>query len=213
MRTRLVSICLTASCLFFSSLSFARDLGRFVRQLPEQNVEVKTVSSPESTDSSSSVATTVVEESLPPDPQDSANGSTSSSGTTSGKGSGSASGSGSALPATTYVFPTSGEINRYWLRTTVGVKALLGAGFTASWNTWVNTSPKEWHRNGSGWSKRFGSALLDNGINTSVLVLGSRAMHQDPMYRRCDCSGTGARTKHAIKMTFMSPDRSGSLRF
>jgi hypothetical protein len=104
-------------------------------------------------------------------------------------------------------------MNRYWLRTTVGPKALIGAGFTASWNTWVTNSPHEWHRDGTGWSKRLGTALLDNGINTSTLVLWSRAMHQDPMYYRCDCSGAWPRASHAIKMTFMSRNRSGSLTF
>src|SRR4030095_8646107 len=101
-----------------------------------------------------------------------------------------------------------GKLNRYWLLATVGPKALVGAGFTATWNTWVNETLEEWHRNGSGWSKRFGTALLDNGINTSVLVLWDRAMHQDPRYRRCDCSGAWARTRHAFKMTYMSPNRS-----
>src|SRR5262249_39999474 len=63
------------------------------------------------------------------------------------------------------------------------------------------------------WSKRFGTALLDNGINTSSLILSSRAMHQDPIYYRCDCSGAWPRTMHAIKMTFMSRNRSGGLTF
>jgi len=139
-------------------------------------------------------------------------GAASSTGTASSSASATPGGIGAAA-VTPYVFPSSGTINRYWLRTTVGPKALMGAGFTASWNTWVSTSPTEWHRDGTGWSKRFGTALLDNGINTSVLVLASRATHQDPMYNRCGCSGSWARTSHAIKMTFMSPNRSGDLVF
>jgi hypothetical protein len=104
-------------------------------------------------------------------------------------------------------------MNHYWLRNTFGLKAVGGAIFTASWNTWVINSPKEWHENGSGWSKRFGSSLLDNGINTSTLVLTSRAMHQDPIYFRCECSGVGPRTLHAIELTFMARNRSGDLTF
>ena len=104
-------------------------------------------------------------------------------------------------------------MNRYWLLSSVGPKAWAGGVFTASWNTWVNTSPTEWHRDGTGWSKRLGSALLDNGINTSTNVLLSRAMHQDPMYSRCGCSGAWARTRYAIKMSFMSRNRSGNLTF
>jgi len=33
------------------------------------------------------------------------------------------------------------------------------------------------------------------------------------MYHRCDCTGTWPRVGHSIKMVFMSPDRSGSLKF
>jgi len=104
-------------------------------------------------------------------------------------------------------------MNRYWLKSTLGPKALMGAGFTASWNTWVNTTPTEWHRDAEGWGKRYGTAMLDNGINTSTLVLWSRAMHQDPQYYRCDCSGAAARAGHAIKMAFMSRNQTGSLTF
>jgi hypothetical protein len=38
-------------------------------------------------------------------------------------------------------------------------------------------------------------------------------MKQDPMYYRCGCSGVGPRIGHAIKMTFMSRNRSGALVF
>src|SRR5262249_35480334 len=68
-----------------------------------------------------------------------------------------------ASTANTYVFPSKGKMNRYWLGNTVGPKALIGAGFTATWNTWVTNSPREWEKTGEGWSKRFGSSLLDNG--------------------------------------------------
>ena len=101
-------------------------------------------------------------------------------------------------------------MNRYWLSNTVGPKTYVGAAFGASWNTWVTNSPNEWTRSGSGWSKRFGTSLLDNGINTSALVLWSRAMDQDPIYYRCDCSGAWSRSRHAIQMTFMSRNRSAS---
>src|SRR5215470_11402114 len=100
MRTWLVSICLTACCLFFSSLLSARDLRRFVPQLPEQTVDLQNVSSSVSTDSSSSEVTPVEDAVPPSDPEDSANGSPSSSGTAGPQGSSSSKGSGAALPAT-----------------------------------------------------------------------------------------------------------------
>src|SRR5262245_59274983 len=68
-----------------------------------------------------------------------------------------------------YVFPSSREINRFWIKNVVGPRALAGSVFRASWGTWVTDSPEEWHSNPSGWSKRFGVGALDNGINQSAL--------------------------------------------
>jgi hypothetical protein len=118
---------------------------------------------------------------------------------------------GAAATSTTYVFPTNGEMNRYWLRNTLGPKAWAGAAFTASWNQWVADSPREWTKDGKGWGQRYGSALFDNGINTTSLVWISRWTAQDPRYRRCDCTGVWPRTRHAIQLSFMSFKRDGSL--
>jgi hypothetical protein len=198
-----VSNCLIACCLFSSSL-FAQ----------EQPTELQNAALTETCDADTSVSETdfaAQDAVTTADPQNVASASTSS-GSSASSGSGKSSGTG-ATPTTTYVFPSSEKINRYWLFSTVGPKAWAGGAFTASWNTWVSTSPKEWHRDGTGWSKRLGTALLDNGINTSTQVLLSRAMHQDPMYSRCSCSGAAARASHAIKMSFMSPNRNGHLTF
>src|SRR5262249_49116189 len=64
--------------------------------------------------------------------------------------------SGAAV-ATTYVFPTNGEMNRYWLKNTLGPKALIGATFSASWNQWVTDNPSEWSKDFTGWSQRYGA--------------------------------------------------------
>jgi hypothetical protein len=135
-----------------------------------------------------------------------------------GKASGSVSGrakpsAGSVSTSTTYVFPTAGEMNRYWLMNALGPKAWAGATFTASWNQWITDSPKEWTKDATGWGQRFGSALLDNSINTTTLVWTSRAMGQDPRYHRCDCTGFWPRTKHAIVLSFTAYNRSGNLKF
>jgi hypothetical protein len=104
-------------------------------------------------------------------------------------------------------------MNHYWLKSTLGPKALLGAAFTASWNQWVIDSPSEWTKDTTGWGQRYGASLLDNGINTTSLVWMSRAMHQDPRYRRCDCTGFWPRTRHAIVLSVTAYNRSGDLTF
>ena len=64
-----------------------------------------------------------------------------------------------------YVFPSNRQIVRFGYRGVAGIRALAGSAFTASWNTWVDTTPREWHRDASGWGKRFGTSILDHGIN------------------------------------------------
>ena len=115
--------------------------------------------------------------------------------------------------ATGYKFPTGSEMTHYWLRNIVGPRAAIGAAFSASWHTWVDTSPTEWHRDATGWSKRLGTSALDSAINQSSLVLLSRAMGQDPMYYRCTCSGVWHRTGHAFKMALTARNHDGNTVF
>jgi hypothetical protein len=108
-----------------------------------------------------------------------------------------------------YVFPTRREMNRYWIGSTIGPRAPIGAALRASWTTWISDSPREWGSGPEGWAKRFGVGLLDNGMNQSALVLMSLATHQDPKYYRCDCTGFWPRTKHAIILAFDSRKPNG----
>jgi hypothetical protein len=112
-----------------------------------------------------------------------------------------------------YVFPSNREIVRYGYGGVAGVRALAGSAFTASWNTWVDTSPREWHRDASGWGKRFGTSILDHAINQSALVGLSIAVHEDPMYYRCSCTGFWPRTGHALRSTYRARNRQGDYRF
>jgi hypothetical protein len=112
-----------------------------------------------------------------------------------------------------YTFPTASKLTEYWLWNVAGPKAMIGGAFTASWKTWVDTSPTEWHRGADGWRKRFGVALIDNSINQTSLMLLSSAMGQDPMYYRCACTGLWPRTKHAFKMSFVGRNHNGDAVF
>lgn len=217
MRHLIICSCLILCCLIVASPSFAQDLGQSSPQLAEETGQQQDPVFTQSTDPADSRENSTVPDALPatdaPDPATA--GANLPAGASS---SGSASAAPSSARGTTstsiaYMFPTSGEMNRWWLRSTVGPKGLIGAAFTGTWKTWVNQSPEEWDQGGKGWSQRFGSALLDNGINTSALVLSSRAMHQDPRYRRCDCTGTWARARYAVKLSFMSRNRNGDLVF
>ena len=112
-----------------------------------------------------------------------------------------------------YVFPSNRQIVRYGYRGVAGVRAIAGSVFTASWNTWVSNSPREWDSGASGWGKHFGTSLLDHGINQSALVALSIAMHEDPIYYRCSCTGFWPRTSHAVRSTYRARNRQGDYRF
>ena len=200
MRILAVLSCLVACCLFSSSLSFAQTSSQLPPAVPEETVESQPL-----TLIDSRLQTTTTVDDTQPSADSQANGNGSGSTTKRTKVTGSPTG---APASTAYVFPTDREMGAYWVRNVLGPKAFVGATVNASWNTWVHLTPDEWgHRRG--WGKRFGVSLLDNSMNESARVLLSLAMNQDPMYYRCDCSGAWARTKHAIKMSFMSRNRSG----
>jgi len=207
MRILAVISCLVACCLFSSSLSFAQTSSQLPPAVPEETVELQSLTL---IDSRLPTTTTVDDtqpsaDSTQPSADSQANGKGSGSATKRTKVTGSPTG---APASTAYVFPTDREMGAYWVRNVLGSKAFIGATVNASWNTWVHLTPDEWgHRRG--WGKRFGVSLLDNSMNESARVLLSLAMNQDPMYYRCDCSGAWARTKHAIKMSFMSRNHSG----
>jgi hypothetical protein len=195
LRKLVVCNCLIACYLLSYSIARAQHVSE--PGLAQQTVQLQPVSLTDLLDPSGSETAASAEETSPPaDPQSQGNGNVNGTG------------KGAGLAATTYVFPTDRQMGAYWARNVLGPKAFIGATFTASWNTWVHLTPDEWgHRRG--WGKRFGVAYLDNSMTQSSLVLLSLAMNQDPMYYRCDCSGAWARTRHAIKMSFMSRNHSG----
>ena len=207
MKLRIQVLLSSLIACFMVPLSFGQTLSQPPAAAPEETAELQPLHLID-TDLSRTDTNATVENTVP---------STEPSADPQGKGSGNPSGrakpTATAPAATTpYVFPTSGEMNRYWLEYTIGgPKPYLGATFTASWNQWVSDSPKEWTKTATGWSQRFGSSLLDNGINTTSLVWISRATHLDPRYHRCECAGLKARSFHAMKLVFASYNRSGNL--
>ena len=203
---RIVRNCLVLCCVF-SSFGFAQNTSQ---NEPKQSVELGADLTSSPILSSSDTESEAQDATPASDPQAGGNGSgTRSKGSTGGT-TAPASPAGTAPTSTAYVYPSSGEMTRYWLRNTVGLKGWVGAAFTGAWNTWVRESPDEWGLGARGWSHRLGSSLLDNGINTSTLVLWSRAMGQDPRYYRCECSGTWPRARHAFESSFLARNRSGS---
>src|SRR5499426_718547 len=197
-----VLVCLVAFCLLSPFVTYAQDATDAVQPLPVEVAVTKTPSAFLEGGATFPVANyslllkldeTTADVSTEPDPSPDPQGN----------------GNPSALPATGYVFPSRSELNRYWLRNTIGLRPLAGATFRATWTTWVNDTPKEWGEGASGWFRRFGVGLLDNGINQSALHLISRATHQDPVYYSRKGSPFMTRVKHAVRMSYTSRNHEG----
>jgi hypothetical protein len=201
LRIQVVLSGLIACCLFSLPLSFAQTSNQ-----TEDTTGAQPSASTVSDASESDTAGTVADTTPSVDPQC----CSKAGGGTTGRAKPSI---GGATTTTPYTFPTGREMNIYWLKNTLGPKAFVGAAFTAGWNQWVTDSPKEWAKDATGYGQRFGSSFLDNSINTTSLVWVSRAMHQDPRYRRCDCTGFWPRTKHAFVLSVMAYNRNGDLTF
>src|SRR6266516_7976426 len=116
MKMRILSVlsCLVACCLFSSSLSFAQTSSQLPPAVPEETVESQPL-----TLIDSRLQTTTTVDDTQPSADSQANGNGSGSTTKRTKVTGSPTG---APASTAYVFPTGGQMNRYWLKNTLGLK-------------------------------------------------------------------------------------------
>ena len=81
---------------------------------------------------------------------------------------------------------------------------------TASYHQIVNT-PSEWNRTAEGFGRRLGSSYGSGVIQHTVHDGMAAAAGTDTRYFPCACSGLFRRSGHALKMTFLTYNRSGHL--
>jgi hypothetical protein len=96
----------------------------------------------------------------------------------------------------------------YYLKHTYGPKAFVKAGGSAAWSQWRDT-PVEWGQGGDGYGRRLASShgrrVIKNTIDLGVANLRGEVLR----YSRCQCDGFWARTRHALKYTFLRQASSG----
>jgi hypothetical protein len=73
----------------------------------------------------------------------------------------------------------------------------------------VIESPDGWPRTWEGYGRRVGSHLGSSAIEHTVRESMAAAEGTDPRYFACGCTGIFPRTGHALKMTFLTYNRSG----
>jgi len=100
-----------------------------------------------------------------------------------------------------YVRPTSMMKFRNYVFDTVGPYPIFVSAGVAGVDQFNNTPP-EWHRNSSGFGKRFASDFGISTITTSTRYVMAAALKEDTLYYRCNCTGFLPRISHATLSTF-----------
>ena len=113
--------------------------------------------------------------------------------------------------------PAVGPVTAYqrleWFtRSSIGPASLIGGTISAGWGTLVD-HPSEYGTRWDGFADRYGMRMT--GIVTgNAMEAGLGAIWgEDPRYARAPAgSSLGKRMGHAVKWTFVAPDRNGDLR-
>src|SRR5437879_4624847 len=89
---------------------------------------------------------------------------------------------------------------RLYARHTFGAHAMAGAAGSAG-VAHLRHSPREWGQGGSGFAKRFGSAMGTHAVNNGIRFGVSKARHEEFGYRPSGKHGFGPRMKYALTST------------
>jgi len=118
-------------------------------------------------------------------------------------------------PATTnqttnkdYVFPTSHERFKRYVKSTVGPFRLARTAVPAGISQWRDT-PEEWGQGAKGYGKRFASGMGQNAIHQTVEYGLDEAMGLDTGFERSKREGFFPRFKDALIQNVTSRTRSG----
>lgn len=107
-----------------------------------------------------------------------------------------------------YVFPTSEERFKRYVKDTVGPWRLARMGAAAGVQQWQD-SPEEWGQGMKGYGKRFASNFGRNVIQQSVTYGLDSAFGLDTGFQRSKREGFGPRLKDALVQNVTSRTRSG----
>lgn len=100
------------------------------------------------------------------------------------------------------------QLFRKYVVSTVGPSGLIGASAAAAYEQ-VTNYPQDWDKTAAGYAKRWGSAYAAGVIGNSTKYAVAHALHHDPSFVRCRCSGFNARLKHAVVSVFTARTRTG----
>lgn len=97
---------------------------------------------------------------------------------------------------------------RKYVWSTLGLPGALHATFASAFEWWRG-APREWGSGGDAYPKRWASEFAEAAIGNTTKYAVARALHHDPSFTRCRCSGLGPRLRHAIVSPFAARTRDG----
>ena len=115
---------------------------------------------------------------------------------------------GAYVPASRHLQPLTNEergdvyVRQTYLTGASYLKRLFAAGIDQ-----VRGVPYEWGGGWGGYSKRFGSRYGQFIIQNTLTSAGDAALHYEPRYDLCRCTGFWPRTRHALLRNFITYDK------
>jgi len=86
---------------------------------------------------------------------------------------------------------------RKYVWSTIGTEGALDATLWSTFQQWRG-HPPEWHKDVGGFVQRWSSDYAASAIGNTTKYGVARLLHHDPSFTRCECSGVGARLRHAL---------------
>jgi hypothetical protein len=100
------------------------------------------------------------------------------------------------------------QLFKKYVRSTVGPGGLIGAAAAAGYQQHRNY-PEQWGQGASGYGKRWASAYASGVLGNTTKYAVAKALHQDPSFVRCQCTGFSRRMRHAVTSVFTARTQSG----
>jgi hypothetical protein len=100
------------------------------------------------------------------------------------------------------------QLFKKYVTSTLGPGGLIGAAAAAGYEQHENY-PDQWGQGASGYGKRWASAYAAGVIGNSTKYAVAKALHHDPSFVRCQCTGFNKRMRHAMTSVFTARTRRG----
>jgi hypothetical protein len=102
-----------------------------------------------------------------------------------------------------YVRPTQKTRLKNYIFDAFGPYPIAGSAIAAGVNQ-SSDSPPEWHQGVEGYARRFGSDFGIVAVGTTTRYGLARALKEDTLYYRCECTGFFPRLRHAVLSTLIA---------